>query len=144
MIDGHEYTVQSQVLDGTGELEARELSNLEAKLSPKDIVLSVFLFLIAGIAEVGGGFLVWRGIREKIWPALYIPIGSIILVIYGFIPTFQPMTSFGRIFAIYGGFFIVLSYAWGYFFDGLVIDKGDLIGSAIALIGVLVCWFWPR
>ncbi len=33
---------------------------------------------------------------------------------YGFIPTLQPTSNFGRLYAVYGGFFIVLSYAWGW------------------------------
>ena len=32
---------------------------------------------------------------------------------YGFIPCLQPMSDFGRIYAVYGGFFIVLSFVWG-------------------------------
>lgn len=32
---------------------------------------------------------------------------------YGFVPCAQPMSDFGRIYAVYGGFFIVLSYLWG-------------------------------
>jgi len=109
-----------------------------------NIIYSIFLFLIAGVCEVGGGYLIWIGIREHRRPEVFIPIGSIVLVVYGFIPTLQPIQSFGRIFAIYGGFFIVLSYAWAVLFDNFKIDKGDIIGSTIAIAGVCVCWFWPR
>lgn len=113
-------------------------------LSAASIALSVFLFVIAGILEVGGGYLVWKGIRDKYRPELFIPMGCLVLCAYGFVPCLQPVDSFGRVFAIYGGFFIVLSYAWGYVFDGMKIDTGDFVGAAIALAGVLVCWFWPR
>ena len=109
-----------------------------------NIIYSIFLFLLAGVCEVGGGYLVWIGIREHKRPQVFIPIGSIILVVYGFIPTLQPIQSFGRIFAIYGGFFIMLSYIWAVLFDNFKIDLGDIIGSAIAIAGVCVCWFWPR
>ncbi len=108
------------------------------------ILLSLALFILAGLAEIGGGYLMWIGIRQKVRPLLYIPLGGAILVIYGFIPTLQPMDSFGRVFAVYGGFFILLSYAWGAFFDGMRLDYGDYIGTTIAVIGVCVCWFWPR
>jgi len=129
--------------------ERRELDNTindngSNTYTPGAIVLSIFLFILAGIFEVGGGYLVWQGIREKVKPSIYIPIGCIVLVCYGFIPTLQPIQSFGRTFAIYGGFFVVLSYWWGYYFDGMKLDYGDYIGTAIALAGVLVCWFWPR
>jgi drug/metabolite transporter superfamily protein YnfA len=71
-------------------------------------------------------------------------LGSLVLIGYGFVPTLQPDANFGRIFAVYGGFFIVLSYCWAVAFDGFVMDKGDYIGAAIALAGVLLTWFWPR
>ena len=63
---------------------------------------------------------------------------------YGIVPTFQPMNSFGRTFAVYGGFFIILSFVWAVIFDGMVLHTGDYVGTAIALIGVCVIWFWPQ
>lgn len=66
------------------------------------IILSIVLFLISGIAEIGGGWLVFQAIRsgKPIWWGV---LGSLILIIYGFIPTFQPISNFGRVFAVYGG-----------------------------------------
>ncbi|KAK9823975.1 hypothetical protein WJX72_006732 [[Myrmecia] bisecta] len=75
------------------------------------------------------------------WWAL---LGSLVLVSYGFIPTLQPPDSFGRIYAVYGGFFIALSYAWGWILDGDKPDLGDWIGAGVALAGVALAWFWPR
>jgi drug/metabolite transporter superfamily protein YnfA len=48
------------------------------------------------------------------------------------------------VYAVYGGVFIVLSYAWGWALDGDRPDMGDWVGAAIAVAGVLVAWFWPR
>lgn len=39
--------------------------------------------------------------------------GGIALALYGVIATFQTFTSFGRVYAAYGGVFIVLSVLWG-------------------------------
>lgn len=121
----------------------RELQAYDST-SAVNIVKSVFLFIIAGILEIGGGYLVWKGVREKLRPAITIPLGCIILAAYGLVVTLQPLESFGRTFAVYGGFFIVLSYLWAYIFDGTSVDTGDIVGSAIALSGVCVAWFWPR
>lgn len=66
------------------------------------IANSVFLFLLAGLCEIGGGWLVWQGLREGrgfSWGL----IGGAILILYGIIPTFQP-AHFGRVYAAYGGF----------------------------------------
>ena len=65
------------------------------------------------------------------------------LMLYGIIPTWQT-SHFGRIYAVYGGFFIVLSYLWAYVFEGTKPDVGDYIGAAIALAGVAIAWFYPR
>ena len=101
------------------------------------------LFVLSGIAEIGGGWLVWQAVRagKPWWWAL---LGSALLVMYGFIPTLQPLTDFGRLYAAYGGIFIVLSYCWGVRFDGFRMDRGDIIGSIMALAGVCTALFWPR
>ncbi len=106
------------------------------------IAKSLFLFVLAGLCEVGGGYLVWLWLREgkSIWFAL---LGAVVLVLYGFIPTFQP-ANFGRVYAAYGGIFIVLSILWGWKIDGIAPDRFDLIGGLISLIGVFVIMYWPR
>ena len=111
--------------------------------TPQTIALSILLFIAAGLLEVGGGWLVWQTIREdKNWT--YAAAGVIALIGYGFVPCLQPTSDFGRVYAIYGGFFIVLAFAWARQFDGYSPDLGDLVGAAIALFGVLVIMLWPR
>lgn len=63
---------------------------------------------------------------------------------YGFIPCFQPTSNFGRLYAVYGGFFVVMSYGWGWALDGVKPDVGDYVGAAIAITGVAIAFFWPR
>jgi drug/metabolite transporter superfamily protein YnfA len=111
--------------------------------TPATVVQAIALFCVAGVAEIGGGWLVWKAIRDKKpwWWAL---IGSAVLVVYGFLPTLQPTDSFGRIYAVYGGFFIVLSFLAGWGLDGDQPDLGDVIGGVIAMAGVLLILFWPR
>lgn len=71
--------------------------------------------------------------------------GFVVLCAYGLIPTLQPSeASFSRVYAVYGGFFVVMSYGWGWAIDGDKPDLGDFIGAAVALAGVMLCWFWPR
>ena len=107
------------------------------------ILYVFFLFLVAGLAEIGGGWLIWENMRNN-KPYYFALSGAIILVVYGYIPTFQPINDFGRLYAIYGGIFIGLSFVWGYYMDGFILDKGDILGSLIAFIGVLIILFWPR
>lgn len=108
------------------------------------IVKSLLFFILAGICEIGGGYLVWVWLREgkNIWFGI---MGAIVLILYGVIPTLQPESAnFGRVYATYGGIFIVLSLLWGWKIDDILPDKFDLIGGSIALIGALIIIYAPR
>lgn len=104
---------------------------------------TIILFVLAGLAEIGGGYLVWLWIRESkpLWFGLF---GGLILVLYGIIPTFQKFPNFGRVYAAYGGVFIVLSILWGWGIDGKTPDMYDWIGALICIVGVSVMLWAPR
>jgi small multidrug resistance family-3 protein len=106
------------------------------------ILRSLLFFVVAGLCEIGGGYLVWLWIREgkNAWLALG---GAFLLTAYGFIATLQP-ASFGRAYAAYGGIFILLSILWGWKIDNVVPDRLDWVGAAIILVGVLVMMYAPR
>jgi len=111
-------------------------------MSVSTIARSILLFVLAGLCEIGGGWWVWQWLREGrqfSWGL----IGAFVLILYGIIPTLQP-SHFGRVYAAYGGFFIVLSLLWGWMLDGDVPDRFDLLGGSISLLGVLVMMYWPR
>jgi small multidrug resistance family-3 protein len=104
---------------------------------------SVALFVVAAIAEIGGAWLVWQGVREK-KGLIYLGAGVIALGLYGFVATFQPSSHFGRILAAYGGVFVIGSLVWGVVVDGFRPDRYDIIGAAICLVGVTVIMYAPR
>ena len=70
-------------------------------------------------------------------------IGALVLVLYGIIPTYQP-AHFGRVYAAYGGVFVILSVAWGWVIDGITPDRYDWIGASICVLGVAVIMYAPR
>src|SRR5918992_1184189 len=88
----------------------------------KKIGVTLFFFFIAGLCEIAGGF---------------------ILFLYGVVPTFQP-SHFHRIYAAYGGIFIVMAIFWGWAFEGIAPDIFDMIGTTIALAGVVIIYYMPR
>jgi small multidrug resistance family-3 protein len=106
------------------------------------IVKSLGYFMLAGLCEIGGGYLVWLWLREE-KSVLFGLAGSAVLIIYGIIPTLQP-AHFGRVYAAYGGVFIVLSILWGWQIDKIAPDKFDVMGGLIALLGVSIIMYWPR
>ncbi len=103
---------------------------------------SLLYFVVAGIFEIGGGYLIWLWLREgkSAWFALF---GAVVLILYGIMPTLQP-AHFGRVYATYGGIFIVLALLWGWGIDKVAPDRFDLIGGLIALTGVFIIMYWPR
>ncbi|MGE7666829.1 YnfA family protein [Ureibacillus composti] len=104
---------------------------------------ATILFVLAGLAEIGGGYLIWQWLRED-RPAVWGLIGGIALVLYGVIATFQSFPSFGRVYAAYGGVFIVLSVLWGWGIDKKTPDLYDWLGAAICIVGVGVMLLAPR
>ena len=103
---------------------------------------SALLFLVAGICEIGGGYLVWLWLRGGKSPWLALP-AAVVLFVYGVVPTFQK-AEFGRAYAAYGGVFVVLSVIWGWGIDGVRPDRYDVVGALIVLLGVMVIFYAPR
>jgi small multidrug resistance family-3 protein len=106
------------------------------------IVKSLALFVLAGICEIGGGYLVWLWLRNG-KGILLGALGGFVLFLYGVIPTLQP-AHFGRVYAAYGGVFVVLSILWGWWVDKQAPDRFDMIGGLICMVGVAVIMYWPR
>jgi small multidrug resistance family-3 protein len=107
------------------------------------ITRSIALFVLAALAEIGGAWLVWQGVREH-RGAGFIGAGVLALGAYGFVATLQPDPHFGRILAAYGGVFVAGSLAWGMALDGFRPDRWDVLGAMICLAGVAMIMYAPR
>ncbi|MGW5266560.1 YnfA family protein [Microbispora sp. NPDC004025] len=107
------------------------------------VARSLLLFAVAALAEIGGAWLVWQGVRQE-RGLLWVGAGFVALGLYGLVATFQPDANFGRILAAYGGVFVAGSLIWGMVVDGFRPDRWDLIGAAVCLLGVLVIMYAPR
>lgn len=118
------------------------------------VVWTVGLLILAGFAEIGGGWLVWKFMRKDSagnvdghhkW--YFLLCGFIALCVYGLIPTFQPNTStntFARVYAGYGGIFVIMSLLFGWAVEQTRPDVGDWVGAGVAVAGVMLILFWPR
>jgi small multidrug resistance family-3 protein len=104
---------------------------------------SILLFVAAAVAEIGGAWLVWQGLREN-RGLLWIGAGVLALGGYGLLMTLQPDAHFGRIMAAYGGVFVAGALVWGMVVDRFEPDRWDVVGAAICLLGVAVIMYAPR
>ncbi len=107
------------------------------------LVLIGALFVVAGLCEIGGGYLVWGWMRDH-KPLAWALLGAIILAAYGAVAALQPISEFGRVYAAYGGVFIALALLWGVVVDGFRPDRYDLLGATFCLLGVIVMVAPPR
>jgi small multidrug resistance family-3 protein len=107
------------------------------------VARSVALFVLAALAEIGGAWLVWQGVRQQRGVA-WIGAGIVALGAYGFVATLQPDPHFGRILAAYGGVFVAGSLVWGMVLDGFRPDRFDYLGAGLCLLGVAVIMYAPR
>ena len=110
--------------------------------TPFFVLTSIALFFVAAVAEIGGGYMIWKWLRER-KGVIFGIVGGIVLFVYGVIPTFQP-AQFGRVYAAYGGIFIISSILWGMFVDRKKPDRYEVIGSIIAVMGALIIFYSPR
>ena len=107
------------------------------------LLRSVALFGLAALAEIGGAWLIWQGVREH-RGALWIGAGVVALGAYGFVATLQPDANFGRILAAYGGVFVPGRWRGACVVDKFAPDRWDIIGASICLLGVAVLMYAPR
>ena len=111
-------------------------------MTTAEILKSLLLFVVAGLFEIGGGYLVWLWLRDG-RGVLLGALGGLVLFLYGVIPTLQP-AEFGRVYAAYGGMFVALSILWGWLVDGQRPDRFDIAGGLVCLAGVAIIMYWPR
>jgi small multidrug resistance family-3 protein len=111
-------------------------------MSIETIFRSIGFFILAGLLEIGGGYMVWVALKkgEPLWLGI---LGGILLATYGAVATLQP-AGFGRTYAAYGGVFVIMALLWGWLVDKTKPDLYDIIGAAIVLVGTIVIFYAPR
>lgn len=70
-------------------------------------------------------------------------LGGFVLFLYGIVPTFQ-LSHFHRIYAAYGGVFVISSIIWGRIVDRKKPDRYEIIGSLMAVAGAAIIFYAPR
>lgn len=84
----------------------------------------------------------WLSIREG-KPMWYGVLGGVVLVLYGAVVTLQT-ANFAKVYATYGGLFIVMSLLWAFVFDKYIPTRYDIVGAVVVLVGVCIIYYSPK
>jgi len=103
---------------------------------------TIGLFVLTALAEILGCYLPYLWLREgkSIW--LLIP-GVLSLAAFVWLLTLHP-TAVGRVYAAYGGVYVVMAILWLWAVNGIRPTSWDILGSVVALIGMAIIMFAPR
>lgn len=110
-------------------------------MSPLNVV---GLFIVTALAEILGCWLVWVWLRQQATAWWLVPAAAN-LALFAWLLTLHPAAS-GRVYAAYGGIYVVTALAWLWAVDGVRPNRFDLAGTALILAGTLVIIVgnWPR
>lgn len=100
------------------------------------------LFFLTALAEIIGCYLPYLWLRQgkSIW--LLLP-AAVSLALFAWLLSLHP-TAAGRVYAAYGGVYIGTAVLWLWLIDEIRPTGWDLLGSAVALVGMAIIMFAPR
>ncbi|WP_409079665.1 YnfA family protein [Pseudomonas sp. SG20056] len=100
------------------------------------------LFALTALAEIIGCYLpyLWLKQGKSIW--LLVP-AALSLALFAWLLTLHP-TAAGRVYAAYGGVYVAMAIIWLWLVDGIRPTHWDLLGAAVAMLGMAIIIFAPR
>jgi small multidrug resistance family-3 protein len=103
---------------------------------------TLLLFAFTAIAEILGCYLPYLWLREGKSAWLLIP-AAISLAVFAWLLTLHPAAA-GRVYAAYGGVYIGVAILWLWLVEGIRPTGWDLLGAAVAMLGMAIIMFSPR
>ncbi|MGP1718362.1 MAG: YnfA family protein [Methylophilus sp.] len=103
---------------------------------------TLLLFACTAVAEIVGCYLPYLWLREGKSAWLLVP-AAISLAVFAWLLTLQP-TAAGRVYAAYGGVYICVAIVWLWLVDGIRPTGWDMLGAAVAMLGMAIIMFAPR
>lgn len=94
------------------------------------------LFFATALAEIIGCFLPYLWLRKGGSALLLLP-AALSLAAFVWLLTLHPAAS-GRVYAAYGGVYVMTAMLWLRFVDGVKLSTTDWIGAWVALAGMLI------
>ena len=105
-------------------------------------VKTIALFIITALAEIIGCYLPYLWLKEDKSIFLLIP-AAFSLALFAWLLTLHPVAA-GRVYAAYGGVYICVALLWLWAVDGVKLTMWDVVGGAVALLGMAIIIFAPK
>lgn len=106
-------------------------------------VLTTFcLFLLTALAEILGCYFPYLILNQGRSHWLWVPT-ALSLVVFVWLLTLHPAAS-GRIYAAYGGVYVLSALLWLRFVDQVSLSRWDLVGGMVVLIGATIIILQPQ
>ena len=99
-------------------------------------------FVITALAEITGCYLPYLWLRHGASAWLLVP-ASVSLAVFVWLLSLHH-TAAGRTYAAYGSVYVAVAVCWLWMVDGVRPDRWDLLGAAVALLGMSIMMFGPR
>ena len=100
------------------------------------MIKTTLLFFVTALAEIVGCFLPWLWLKKGA-PALLLIPAALSLSAFVWLLTLHPAAS-GRVYAAYGGVYVVTALLWLRWVDGVRLSYSDWLGAAVAFCGMLI------
>ncbi|MCP9460791.1 MAG: YnfA family protein [Nitrospira sp.] len=100
------------------------------------------LFIVTAIAEIVGCYLPLLWLTDRAPVGILVP-AALSLALFVWLLTLHP-TAAGRVYAAYGGVYVATAVFWLWVVEGIRPTQWDLLGSAIAMVGMAVIMFGAR
>lgn len=93
------------------------------------------LFVLTALAEILGCWLVWFWLRQhgSVW---WLLPAAASLAVFAWLLTMHPAAT-GRVYAAYGGIYVLTALAWLWLVDGIRPGRADFAGAALMLAGAV-------
>ncbi|MGE0501329.1 MAG: YnfA family protein [Rhizobiaceae bacterium] len=101
------------------------------------------VFALAALAEIGGCFAFWAWLRLDRSPLWLVP-GVASLIAFAWLLTLAETDAAGRAYAAYGGIYICASLLWLWWAERVRPDRFDVAGAAVCVVGASIILFAPR
>lgn len=106
------------------------------------VLKTLGLFLLTALAEILGCYLPYLWLRQGGSAWLLLPAASC-LAAFAWLLSLHPAAA-GRVYAAYGGVYVFSAIVWLWLVDGIRPSGWDVLGSLVALFGMMIIIFAPR